>query len=260
MRLYGPQTGRTFTIDGCEFKRNILDCGTTAIVFTGQDTRGGNYLIANNLFKQRTTGISDSITTATLGTTMIENNIFDRNGTGIYRRLATPATLMTVNHNTFYQCYTTDVYISGAIDCRDETGGDFGPTVTNNLIVGANNAYKDALMSSTTAVTTINADNNGFYNVHGGGDVGYLGSAYRNLAYLNGLTDASGNILGNADPFVDAANNDFHLKAGSWALYGRDGYIGALKPAAEVPEPATLLLMGTGALGVIGYVRRRQLR
>jgi hypothetical protein len=29
--------------------------------------------------------------------------------------------------------------------------------------------------------------------------------------------------------------------------------------SAPIPEPGTLLLLGTGALGVLGYIRRRRL-
>ncbi len=41
--------------------------------------------------------------------------------------------------------------------------------------------------------------------------------------------------------------------ADNLSLYGTVG-------SAAVPEPATLLLLGTGALGVVGFVRRRKMR
>ena len=43
--------------------------------------------------------------------------------------------------------------------------------------------------------------------------------------------------------------------AGAWTL--KEG--GEIVGAGEIPEPGTLLLLGTGVLGVIGYVRRRRL-
>jgi hypothetical protein len=31
-------------------------------------------------------------------------------------------------------------------------------------------------------------------------------------------------------------------------------------PGGEIPEPGTLLLLGTGVLGVLGYMRRRRMQ
>ena len=62
----------------------------------------------------------------------------------------------------------------------------------------------------------------------------------------------NGAFAGGADNFKVIADG---LNAANFALYGLEF---DADPAA-IPEPATLLLMGTGALGVLGYIRRRRM-
>ena len=53
--------------------------------------------------------------------------------------------------------------------------------------------------------------------------------------------------------------NGFTLTAEGQTITGSTAWDQGEIVAAAIPEPATLLLIGTGALGVLGYVRRRRM-
>jgi len=44
-----------------------------------------------------------------------------------------------------------------------------------------------------------------------------------------------------------------------WRLYNFETYVGVEAGGPVIPEPGTLLLIGTGAIGLIGYLRRRRM-
>ena len=62
--------------------------------------------------------------------------------------------------------------------------------------------------------------------------------------YLNSFT-----LVADGMTYVDGAQPSWSNDAGT-----------ILSGIPEIPEPATLLLLGTGALGALGWVRRRRMR
>jgi hypothetical protein len=222
--LYGS-AGTTITFTGCTFEADTFGI----FPYDGQS----NVVIEHNTFKGDT-GVNWARTN--IGSVTIRWNLFNGCRVGVYRVASASATNVTIQNNTFYRCGGPTVYYDGAILFRDFTGGNFGPAVRDNLIVGkgAASAEYNGLGSYTTAVSTIDADNNGFWNMKvsgGSAQVAYF-AAWKTVAQLNGISGASGNLVGATDPFVNAAGGDFRLVRLCWAATaaGDGGYIGAFAP------------------------------
>lgn len=84
-----------------------------------------------------------------------------------------------------------------------------------------------------------------------------LGS--QDLTFGSGTNTVSGNFAGTLDIFHDGTLNvwvsstnggDFNLGSSRLVVSGDNG-------SAPVPEPATVLLMGLGLVGLVGYNRKR---
>jgi len=252
--LYGNGTGKVDTFNNC-----IFDTDSVGILGYNNPANG-SVVVTNNTFKT-TAGYAMRNVLGSAQGTFIENNIFTSAGIAV-RQGGVSIANAVIDHNTFYNVGGDDEFNgSGVMFLRDVGTGDLGAIFSNNLIVGSRGSNY-AIRLYDGQPDSLDVDNNGFYDLPFGSDrVVQYGGSWQTLATLNGLTGASGNIYGDADPFVDAANGDFNLVESSWALFGEDGYIGALAPTTtEIPEPGTLLLVGTGVLGVIGYVRRRRMQ
>lgn len=124
---------------------------------------------------------------------------------------------------------------TGTLVTTDLGGGEFQITdITNGMINGV-------------AITTLD-------NFAGGDNLLFVPA---NPGYLdfNGFS------------FLDAAGNDWNIFYGSvpYELFGSDGSFDSLAsftitqvgPPPPVPEPGSLLLIGTGMLGAAGALRRK---
>ncbi len=231
--LYGDSSS-VITLTGNTFESDT-------IATTVDDTSGnvGSITIEDNIF-EGTKGIDLSKARgAAAGTVTINNNLFNQNSTyGFYFRGSgseLPGTT-TIESNTFYKVGGNSLWEGGAIFIRET--GDTVPNVSirDNLIYGqgASSTNYDGFNSSdTTPFSNLNADNNGFYDmrvVSGGAKVASLGRTnWTSIAQLNALSQASSNVVGTSNPFVNAAAGNFNIVAGSWAATAASdgGFIGA---------------------------------
>ena len=250
--LYGDSNS-VITLTGNTFESDT-------IATTVDDTSGnvGSITIEDNIF-DGTKGIDLSKARgAAAGSVTINNNLFNQNSTyGFYFRGSgseLPGTT-TIENNTFYKVGGNSLWEGGAIFIRET--GDTVPNVSirDNLIYGqgASSTNYDGLNSSdTTPFSNLNADNNGFYDmrvVSGGAKVASLGRTnWTSVAQLNALSQASSNVLGTSNPFVNAAGGDFSIVAGSWAASAAsDGsFIGAYPTPTSATTYALDVQNGNG--------------
>ena len=165
------------SLRGRETAKTILSGGGSGTLI---NVSGGNPIIFNLSFQTAQVGIA----IANNATATIKNNIFNLGLSGTAVQLTQSTAQTSITNNTFY---FNNIAISSTIDLP----------VKNNIF-----ASNTTALTPLTTFTTTNVTYNDF-------------SPSNATDPLNGqVNDAHGNI--SSDPsFVDVANGDFHLKAGS---------------------------------------------
>lgn len=268
--------GTTITIGGAAEIEGFTISGGTASFGAGLVVSGTGTTISNNIFQFNSEG-SGGFGAAIGGndaSPIISGNIF-RNNTADNQFLSGVVSFIngsspTITNNLFYQNSARAINFTVPAEAR--------PLVANNTIVGnTSGIYIDGRIGFSPQVFANNivvGNGIGFESSFAGNVTPAILSnnlVANNGTDFQGLPDVigqNGNISGNP-LFVDAANDNFHLKTGSAALSAGsplyapatdfDGNtrsttspsIGAYELAIAVPEPSTFAFFTFGSLLIL---------
>ena len=242
--------GRQVTVVGNRFEIDEAPAkGAGVYIYSGNLP---NVVIVSNYFRALYGVQEGSAVNASFRRT-VQYNVFDRvTGAGYYWRVGADPTNSFIEHNTFYKASGTDQFNHGAIFVRRHdsvTLGNIGLRAVDNLFYGSgtNTATWEGLYFYQTGPTNSSISYNGFCNMRQVGGIDYPArwtGTWQTVTAVNAIPGCSNNIVNNTDPFVDAANGNFHLKPGSWALAAGSGggYIGAFDTAFK-PATGTVVLL-----------------
>jgi hypothetical protein len=196
-----------------------------------------SYILALTTLSVGGSAMADTISYSTPGT-IAQTNVLTANTTGsiiglfIGQDAGDTSVIRMIDVTSGY----TSGYFFNNHATAAGTAANFGSVTAGDILVFELLDLNSGLTLATDPTHSVDGVNHGFEASFGGGT-------------LNGVSGlAGGTFIG----MEDLVNGDFDYNDNTFFFTN----VSAI-PAAHLPEPGTLALLGTGILGAAGFVRRR---